>query len=166
MVSGVQTQNGRHYPFLRCPTTGDCETRYTIGASIAERVIIEAVKQRIAGEQGTASAESDALAAAEEATKAQVVFEAAIRTFVGFEDEPAARARLAELREDRDRKESRARHLADLHSALTVTVADWDRLSLEARRKLIAATVDRARVGPVVRDGRPEDRITIKLFGE
>lgn len=166
MVSGVQTQNNRRYPFYRCPTVGDCEKRHTIGAAIAEAVVAEAVRKRIAGKKGSASAARDARAAAKEADQAQAVFDTAIRTFAGLEGEGAARDRLLELREDRDEKVARAEHLANLHSALTVTATDWDRLSLGAKRKLIRATVDRAVVGPVLGQGRAAERITVHLFGE
>jgi hypothetical protein len=41
-------------------------------------------------------------------------------------------------------------------------MADWDRLSLEAQRGLIRATVESVTIG----QGRGRDRITVKLFGE
>jgi len=47
--------------------------------------------------------------------------------------------------------------------ALTLPIAsEWDRLSLDERRALIRATVDRAAVRP----GRGAERITVDLFGE
>jgi site-specific DNA recombinase len=161
MVVGTQKQNGRIYPFYRCPPVGDCERRVTISAEIVEAAVVEATRERLANEEGRASTQEDALAAAAAHEKAQADLDAAIRTFAGFEDEEAARDRLAELREARDRARDRDEQLRDASSALTVTMADWDRLGLEAQRGLIRATVEAVTIGV----GRGRDRITITLFG-
>jgi len=48
--------------------------------------------------------------------------------------------------------------------SITVNAAtDWDLLTLDERRELIRATVERA---TIARGGRGADRITLKLFGE
>src|SRR3954468_11948148 len=161
MVVGTQRQNGRIYPFYRCPPIGDCERRVTISAAIVEAAVVEATRERLANEEGRATTQEDALAAAAAHEKAQADLDAAIRTFDGFEDEEAARERLAELQEARDRARDRDEQLRDATSALTVTMADWDRLGLEAQRGLIRATVEAVTIG----EGRGRDRITIRLFG-
>jgi len=163
MIVGTQRQNGRNYPFYRCPPVGDCDRRVTISATMAETVLEEAAKERIRGEEGRASASHEAQADAEAAAKAQADFDAAIRAFAGLDAEPAAVERLSELRETRDRAQARADHSRDLHSTLTVTVADWDRLSLKAKRGLIRATVEEATVS---KGGTGAGRISVKLFGE
>ena len=76
--------------------------------------------------------------------------------------EQAAQERLTELREARDAARERDEQLRNAGSTLTVTMADWDRLSLEAQRGLIRATVESVTIG----EGRGRDRITVKLFGE
>lgn len=163
MVVGTQKQNGRTYPFYRCPPVGDCKHRMTISAEIVEGVVVEATRKRLAAEDGRASADQDAREATATHEKAQADLDAAIRVFGGLEDEPAAQERLAELRKARDLARERDEQLRGVRSALTVTMADWDKLSLEARRGLIRATVESATISPT---GRGRERVTLKLFGE
>lgn len=155
--------NGR-YNHYRCPPVGDCPRRVTIGAEIAERVIVEAVRRELADVEGRASAEQHARRAEQQAAQAQADLDAALRAFGGLEDEPAARDRLAELAQTRDRAFEELDRLGGTHTALTVnTVADWDRLTIDEQRALIRAVVDRATVSP---GGRGADRISIELFGK
>ena len=162
MVVGTHKEKRRTYSFYRCPPVGDCERRMAIGAEIVEGAVVETVRERLANQEGRASAEQDAREATEIHDKAQADLDAAIRAFAGFEDEDSARERLAELREARDRARDRDEQLRDARSALTVTMADWDRLSLEAQRGLIRATVESV----TIRKGRGRERVTIKLFSE
>jgi DNA invertase Pin-like site-specific DNA recombinase len=162
MVVGTQKQNGRTYPFYRCPPVGDCKHRMTISAEVVEEAAVEATKKRLADEEGKASTEQNAREAAAAHEKAQADLDAAIRGFAGVESEQAAQERLTELREARDAARERDEQLRDAGSTLTVTMADWDRLSLEAQRGLIRATVESVTIG----QGRGRDRITVKLFGE
>lgn len=163
MVVGTQTQNGRSYPFYRCPPVGDCERRVTIGAVIAEDVIVEATKRRAREVKGEASAKGDARADAEAAEQAQANLDAAIRAFGGLEDESAAVDRLAELARVRDEAVAKANHSKDLTSALTIDVDDWDDLSISGRRALIRATIEQATVSSM---GKGAGRITVHAFGE
>ena len=163
MVVGTQTQNGRSYPFYRCPPVGDCERRVTIGAVIAEDVIVEATKSRAREVKGEASAKGDARADAEAAEQAQANLDAAIRAFGGLEDESAAVDRLAELARVRDEAVAKANHSNDLTSALTIDVDDWDDLSVGGRRALIRATIEQATVSST---GKGAGRITVHAFGE
>lgn len=163
MVVGTQKQNGRTYPFYRCPPVGYCRHRMTIGAAIAEGAVIAKTKEWGAKEEGRASAERDAQADAIAAERAQADLDAAIRAFAGLKGEAAAVARLAELTEIRDRAVARAEHSRNLRSALSISVADWEHLSLAAKRKLIRAIV---RGAVVAKAGRGVERLTILPFGK
>lgn len=80
----------------------------------------------------------------------------------GSEDEQAARDRLAELRAIRDAAQEHVERLGGAGATVTVNAAsDWPRLTLEERRALVRATVDRVIVGP----GRGVDRATVHLLG-
>lgn len=160
MVVGTQTQNGRSYPFYRCPPVGDCPRRVTISAEIAERVVVEAVLGRHGEATGRASAEHRAREAAGKAERAQADLDSAIRTFAGLEDETAVRERLSELVRVRDESAEEAAHLGHLHSALVLNLArDWDDLRPELRRRVIQAAVEVATVGP----GRGAERVSVTL---
>jgi DNA invertase Pin-like site-specific DNA recombinase len=146
MVIGTQRQNGRVYPFYRCPPVGDCERRFAISAAIAEQVVIEATQAALVDVVGRAAA--DSLDAEDAAERAQQELEAAIRAFAAVEDEPAAIERLRELRAARDASRDRAHELRGLRAARVVGAADWDRLTPAERRALIVAVIDRVVVGP------------------
>lgn len=164
MVVGLQTQNGRRYPFYRCPPNGDCPRRMVIGAVIAERVVVRAVIAALEGVEGRASMERNARQAESEAERAQEALDSAIASLgaAGVLDEPAAVGRLRELREARDRAVERARRLGGTGEVVRVSARDWDRLTLAERRGLVRAVVARA----VVVDGRGESRVRVELVGE
>jgi len=154
----VGTSQGK-YGLYRCPPAGDCTQRVTISAPVAESTVVEAVQELLAGIEGRASVESGVGEAAEELARRQEALDKAIRTFEGLEDEQAARGRLQELRAARD--QARERHdelLAASTPAITVSAGDWDLLTVEERRALIRAVVERAVVAP----GRGPDRITVE----
>lgn len=162
LVLGVKTENGNHYPFYRCSTINDCPRRVTIGADLIERHVVSIVKRELAGMEGRASVEQDARSAEDAALAAQEQLDAAIRAFGGLESEPAAIERLRELRDARDAARDRVDHLSHLHAAMTVTVDDWDRLSLEERRGLVRATIETVSVAK----GTGLDRVTVELLGQ
>lgn len=163
MCVGLQTQNGRKYPFYRCPPTGDCKQRMAISAHMAEGAVVDAVKREVADVEGHASTETNAREAAVRAGHAQDTLDAALRSFAGFEDETAARERLTELRTARDEARDEAHRLGGLSAGLTIDLAnDWDRLGLEAQRRLVELVIERA----VVMPGRGPDRIRVELFSE
>lgn len=159
MVVGMQTQNGRRYPFYRCPPVGDCPRRVTIGAEMVERFVVERVKVRHAELRGRASVEADAQRAEERAERAQGDLDAAIRAFSGMEAEAAVVERLRELRDTRDEAVRAAGHLRGLSSVVEISVADFEHLSLEARRGIIRAAVAGVRVAP----GRGLGRVTVRF---
>lgn len=163
MVVGTSKQSGKLYGFYRCPPTNDCERRVTVSAGIAEEAVVEAVQVALAGVEGTASIGDDAEAATVALERAQGALDAAIRAFSDVADEPAARERLAELREARDAARDHLDRLSAAEGpAVTVTAGDWDKLTLAERRALIVAVVERATVAP----GRGPDRVTVYLRGE
>jgi site-specific DNA recombinase len=154
----VGTSQGR-YGFYRCPPIGDCPQRLAIGAEIAERAVVAAVQDYLAGIEGRASVEGGADEAADELARRQEALDAAIRAFDGLGEEQATKERLAELREARD--QARERHdelVAASAPAITVTAGDWDMLTLDEQRALIVAVIERATVSP----GRGRDRISIE----
>lgn len=165
MIAATQTQNGRRYPFYRCGRVRqDCDRRAAISAEVVEQAVAEAVRAATRGARGRASAEQNARKAAAARDRAQADLDAALRAFAGLEGEAAARERLAELREARDQAQEQVDRTGGVSlPALRIsTTGDWDRLSLDAQRALIRATVDQVTVAP----GRGSDRISIKLVGQ
>jgi site-specific DNA recombinase len=160
----VGTAHHGQYWLYRCPPTGDCKRRVTISAELVEQIVVDRVREALADAEGRASVEDNARAVVAELERAQADLNAAIRAFAGLEDETAARERLAELRGVRDQAQDRVDHLGGgLRPAITINAAaDWARLSLDARRALIRATVDRVLVAP----GRGAERATVELVGE
>ena len=151
------------YALYRCPPHSTCEQRFTIGAEIVERVVVDAVRAALSDVEGRASAEHRARDASVALDRAQAQLDAAIRAFSGLEDETAAKDRLIHLRQERDEAREHVERLGGTRSALTISAAtDWDRLSLDARRALTRAVVERVTVAP----GRGPGRITVALFAE
>jgi len=158
----VGQSQGRWWSY-RCPATGSCKRKVSISAELVEGVVVDAVKTALTDVEGRASAENNVRHAMNERDRAQADMDAAIRAFAGLEDEPAARERLAELRQVRDDAQERVERLGGQRAAVTVSgAADWDRLTLDERRALIRATVERAIVAP----GRGTDRVRVQLVGE
>jgi hypothetical protein len=164
MVIGSSDQNGKRYFFYRCPPIGDCPRRVTVAADLAESVVSEAVRDLLAGMRGSATVADGISGAERELELREQELDAAVRAFTGLEDVDAARERLLALREERDQARDRLGELqAAAAPAVTVTATgDWDRLSVDERRALIVAVVDRATVAP----GRGRDRITVEARGE
>jgi DNA invertase Pin-like site-specific DNA recombinase len=158
----VGTANNGRYALYRCPPIGDCKARVTVSAEMVERIAIDATRTAMDDEQGKASVATDARQAQVEAERAQSALDGALRAFGGLEDEPAAIQRLGELRAERDEARARAERLGGQSAALTLTADDWDRLSLEGRRALIAAVIERI----VVMPGRGAGRVRVELFGQ
>jgi site-specific DNA recombinase len=160
MVVGSANHGG--YPLYRCPPNGDCPRRVTVSAKLVERVVVETVCAELADVEGRASAAGEAQAAELAAERAQADLDAAVRAFAGLEDEASVRERLGELRERRDRARDRADELRGTRTALTVSVDDWDRLTVDERRALVRAVVARVMIAP----GRGAGRVRVELVGE
>ena len=154
----VGTANHGAYNLYRCPPVGDCPQRVTISAEVAEQTIVAAVKQLLAGVTESASLSDTTEAAERECQAAEDALTAAVEAFSGLDDVAAARERLTALRETRDQARGRLDELqAAAAPALTVAAEDWDDLSLDGRRALIRALIERADVSP----GRGPDRIEV-----
>lgn len=164
MVIGSTDQNGKRHYMYRCPPIGDCPRRVTVSADLADQVVIDAVRELLAGMRGSATVAQDADQAERDLERAEDELDAAVRAFTGLEDVDAARERLLALREERDRARDRLAELqAAAAPAVTVTATgDWELLTLDEQRALIRAVVDRAVVAP----GRGRDRITVEARGE
>ena len=147
------------YPTYRCQPTSDCPQRVVISAEKVESAVIEHVKQTLADVEGRASARSNVESAERALAKAQDALDAAIRTLADYTDEPAARERLAELRQARDDAREQLDKLGGAPVDVTVNAArDWHLLKPDAQRALIAAVVESVTVAP----GRGTDRIEIQ----
>lgn len=160
LVVGFRTtRNGKRYDHYRCSPLGDCSQRVTISADVAEGIVVDAVKELLEGIEGTAALDDGLADAEREAERAEAELEATVRAFSVLDDVAAAQERLLALREARDRARE---HLDDLRSlvapVITVTAADWDDLTMDERRDLIRAVVDRA----VVMPGKGADRIRVE----
>lgn len=159
MVVGTANHSGYH--LYRCPPNGDCERRVTISATLVETIVTDAVRAAIADAEGRASITANAQQAGHTLELAQADLDAAFRAFAGFEDEAAARDRLAELRQARDAAQERVDRLSGTSASITINAAiDWDRLTLSERRDLVRATVERVTVVP----GRGAERVTVELL--
>jgi site-specific DNA recombinase len=162
MVVGMQKQNGRSYPFYRCPSVReDCDRRVTISAELVEGLVVDAVKAALADVEGRASVEHNVRDAERAVARAQAELDALIDLLDPLE--PAARQRLATAVENRDQARERVDRLGGGHrAAVTINAAaDWERLSLDARRALIRATVERIVIAP----GRGAERVSVEMVG-
>jgi len=163
-LSAMKLPKQNDYPIYRCPSTSDCDHHVTISAVIAERVVVERVRAALADIEGRASAEGNVREAERALQHAEQALSGAVAMLSGLEDVEGTRERLLSLREARDEAQAQVDQLGGAPVAITVNAAtDWDLLTLDERRELIRATVERATVAP---GGRGVGRITLKLFGE
>ena len=159
----VGTANRSAYYLYRCPPNGDCTQRVTISAELAERVVVDHVREQLEGMSGTASGDNAIADAERELERCEAELAAAVEAFSGLDDIAAARQRLLELRDGRDQARDRVDELrAAAAPTITVTAGDWDLLTLDEQRALVRAVIDRAVVAP----GRGADRITVHARGE
>lgn len=163
MVVGQTRANGRDYPMYRCPPNGDCPRRVTISALVVEELVVSEVQRVLSGISGAAGIEDGIAEAGVEVERTENELSAAVQAFSGLDDVEAVRSKLGELKAARD---SALGHLDELRllvvPAVTVSADDWDVLTLDERRDLIRAVVERAQVAP----GRGANRVTVKIRGE
>lgn len=159
----VGSSHNSTYWLYRCPPNNTCPRRAMVSAPLVEDLVTETVRTALRDVEGRASVETQAREAEALAERAQADLDAAIRAFTGLETEPAAIERLTELRAARDEAVERAEHLGSHRAMIAINAAtDWDRLTLDARRRLIRAVVRVVWVDP----GRGPGRITVELHGE
>ena len=158
-------------PIYRCSSNNVCDCHVTINAETAEQVVSDVVRKAISNATGRAQARENAQAVVAKRDGAQAALDGALRSFAatGLDHEPAAVDRLAELRQARDEAQVEVDRLGPDAVKAIALGEDWDRLSLDGKRALIQATVERAVVAPAGHrrrwDGGP-DRITVHLLGE
>lgn len=163
----VNSGNFGQYVTYRCGTaTGDCPARLNISATVAEAVVVDAMQEALEGCVGIRAARDNLSAARTAARRAQDDLDAALRTLVGFMDEPAAVERLEELRARRDE----ARDLLDAmppadDDVFVLLGQDWDTLTVADQRRCIRATIARVVVRPAERGVAPRDRLEVVYHG-
>lgn len=168
--------NSHGYPFYRCQhnASPDCPARATVAAERVEQLVVSKLKaqRELARLGGFASADlGEQLRQA--AKDAEADLEAAIATFAGVKGLGAAQRRLAELTacwETAKREADRHDRTEGARSELR-RLDDWERLTLEGRRGIIRAVVERVVVAPVNGAGLSgskwdESRVDVQLFGE
>jgi hypothetical protein len=156
MVTG--SANHGKYLLYRCPPIGDCPQRVTISAEVAESEVVAKVRELLEGVKGTATVDGATEQAEREYAQTEAELAAAIEAFTGLEDVAAAREKLQGLREARDQARDRLDEMQAAQApAVTVTADDWDALTLDEKRSLITAVVERAEVSP----GKGPGRITV-----
>jgi DNA invertase Pin-like site-specific DNA recombinase len=143
----------------QCPAGIECDQPATISSRIAEKTIIEHVKNRLRGISETHSPDEAVQDASDVLAAAQTARDAAIEAFDGLGDVPAAAAKLKELQRAVETAQADLDAATDRQDAagVAVSVDDWDLLTVEGRRALISAVIDSATVAP----GRGGDRLAI-----
>jgi DNA invertase Pin-like site-specific DNA recombinase len=144
----MSATNAHGYGSYRCQhnASPNCTARATIAADRVEQVVIDKLKARreLATLEGVASADlGEQLHQAARQAKADL--EAAVEAFAGVEGLSAAKRRIAELSEQwklAEREAEQQGHTEEARAAMR-RIDDWDRLTLEGRRAIIRATIER-----------------------
>lgn len=167
LVVGSQVRDGRRYDDYRCPcASGDCPRRVGISATVAEAVVIAAMREALDGCVGFRAARDNLTAARTAARRAQDDLDGALRTLADFSDEPAAVERLVELRRRRDEARDQLDAMAPADDDVLVLLGqEWDELSVGDQRRCIRATIDRVVVRPAERGVAPRDRLEVVYHG-
>jgi DNA invertase Pin-like site-specific DNA recombinase len=153
-------KSGAHRIY-RCATATDCPRRVAISMDVADRVVVAAVLEQVAGMTGTASTEDHVRELEEERDALRVRLNDTIAVFAeqGLAQDPAAVQALAKLRREHERAVASVDQARARSAVVTVSVDDWEDRSLEARREIVRAVVERA----VVLPGRGADRVRVEL---
>ena len=164
MVVGSTDQNGKRHYMYRCPPIADCPRRVTISAELAERVVVEKVKELLEGKRGTATIEDNLADTRHAMDQAAEKRDNLIRTLEGLEHVEAAREQIVAANDEYERAAERYEELlAAATPALTVSSSRAvDASAPDELRALIRSLVDRAVVVP----GRGADRITVHALGQ
>jgi DNA invertase Pin-like site-specific DNA recombinase len=163
----VNSGNYGQYVGYRCAAaTGDCPARLNISATVAEAVVVEAMREALDGCVGFRAARDNLTAARTAARRAQDDLDGALRTLADFSDEPAAVERLVELRRRRDEARDQLDAMAPADDDVLVLLGqEWDDLTVADQRRCIRATIDRVVVRPAVRGVPPRDRLEVVYHG-
>lgn len=137
------------YQFYWCRGP-ECRERCSISASLLEGMVVDRVRELVAGLRGAASSASGVPKAKAALKEAQAALDRAVRRFAlaGVEGELVAIELLQSLRGARDEAERAydAALAVDEAAQLAVTVDDWDHLSREEQRELVKAVIERVEV--------------------
>jgi hypothetical protein len=141
-----------------------CPRRVTISAPMVESLVVDVVRDVLADDEGRASAAENLREAEAERDAAAAARAATVAAFDGLADDvSAAREKLARLRAAEEEAQARVDRLGGTAADRTVTVEDWDLLTIEERRSLIRAVVASVEVAP----GRGGvHRCTVNLNGK
>jgi hypothetical protein len=126
--------------------------------------VVEVVREYFADAEGVASLASGRREAEHAVETAQAALDRAIAAFSALGDEPAAIAKLGELRDARDAARERLAQLGPASDTLALGLGkDWSELSFDEQRALIKALVNAV----MIRRGRGEEKIgAIGLTGD
>jgi DNA invertase Pin-like site-specific DNA recombinase len=137
------------YWMYRCPPHGPCTEGSTIGADRVEAFVTETFLQGVRGIIAKGVERADVAELAEAARKAEEAYEAAGLAFAGHEDVQAFNDRLQQLRAAWDGARAaleQARSREDLPTLNIALIDDWQDLSVDERRRLLRAGLERIEV--------------------
>jgi hypothetical protein len=168
MIAGSNVSpNGKANTFYRCGRgkTNGCPERAVIHAERVEQLVSERARSILCDAEERETAVRDAVDARERADAADVAFKRARKRLAVDADigDDEAIALLDELRAERDELTTLAQQLADdcEEAELVNAARDWPRLSLDARQRLIRASIRSVSVRPG-RGGSVAERCTIE----
>jgi hypothetical protein len=152
--SRLTATNSNGHPFYRCQhnASPDCTARATVAAERVEALVVDKLKaqRELARIEGHASVDvGEQLHLAARQAKADL--EAALEAFEGVEGLGAAKKRIGELTVAWKAAEREAEQHARTEGARSAMrrIDDWEKLTLEGRRAIIRAVIDRVDVAPV-----------------
>jgi DNA invertase Pin-like site-specific DNA recombinase len=146
---GYKQRGGKKYWKYHCGSK-ECTARAMISATIIEDAVVAHVIDRLSAESESASVD-DKVAVAEQAlSAAQDALDAAVRAFDGI-DAASVNASLKLLQEQVGQRDRELRELrrASTPARVVSVSGDWQNLTVDERRDLIRAVVDRVEVRPV-----------------
>jgi hypothetical protein len=169
IVAHARSRTGKDghegWPSYKCPRRmkGDCPGRASISAPIIENLVADKVKDAIARIEGRASQGARVKKAEAAATRSNQQYDAARELMSDWTDAGAVKT-LSELKAAWEADEEAAERERQRAGAAVVIrgARDWDKLTLEERRAVVRAVVERVTVAP----GRGTDRVTVTLAGE
>ena len=168
MVAGGQTarwgDTTRRYAFYKCGNVPECPAPVTISAEAVEAYLVERVRAAAADVVETTSLDAQARAAAARIETTQAQLDRALRRMllVDAEGEAAALDVVEALRVERDEAMTEAARLATATAGAPLSAAaDWERLSFDGQRSIVAAVVASATVARG--RGAVADRVAVEL---
>jgi len=165
LVTGSQVRKGVRYGDYHCPDH-DCRRKVGISATVAEKFVVEAMREALDGCVGFRAARDNLTAARTAARRAQDALDAALRAFADYMDEPAAVERLGELRTRRDEAREQLDAMAPADDDVLVLLGqEWNTLAVADQRRAIRATIARVVVRPAERGVAPRDRLEVVYHG-